>query len=639
MPGGGSTAASAAQLLASPNLSVPASARALLASGGADPRLLSVLSNAVSHHTIVLGGAESVVDPVHAQAVDIVAVDGQPVGPANVAARDLITEIAALDPSVRPNEIGTPWAIESPGFFTDPTQAGRLHLAFVSSADFQPGTGGAAGPAASVGPAPATPAAAGAAQAAAASLAQGSAPAVPGGTAAAMADLPATGGRPVPQVGGGGAAAALAYARSMIGKLPESAGNNLGPQLDKFEADFGYHGAPWCGIFVGHALQAAGLKVPHTVASVAAILDLARSGDGPFQKGILPVSAIRPGDLVTFGGTEHVAIVTHVDAAGIHTIAGNTGQSNVSETTYSPSSVTGVVRPKYGVAPHEAMAAATAGGAGAATAGGPGAAPPAADVAVPAQPTADVGVPAQPTADVAVPAQPETPVPQPQPQPGSAVFKAVERHGHAHRHTVQFMATVQPSPGSPLFDQQAGGGGVPGHDAAVPRAAGLDQQPAGQGPGIGVAPSGGSISVSSTILTSGQEKFAGRLAQLTGLDPRVVSAWELAEESGGAAQAREAAGNFNWLNIGYFDSGAGKIAFDKSFGDPVTAAEQTADFLKGKWGGASPGIRAILDTVGRDPQEQMSAIANSGWASSHYGGGANLRATYDELGDLKVTSA
>jgi formyl-CoA transferase len=38
---------------------------------------------------------------------------------------------------------------------------------------------------------------------------------------------------------------------------------------------------------------------------------------------------------------------------------------------------------------------------------------------------------------------------------------------------------------------------------------------------------------------------------------------ELAEESGGAAQVREAAGNFNWLNIGYFDSGAGKIAFDK----------------------------------------------------------------------------
>ena len=77
------------------------------------------------------------------------------------------------------------------------------------------------------------------------------------------------------------------------------------------------------------------------------ILDLARNGDPPFAKGVLPISAARPGDLVTFGGTEHVAIVTKIDSAGVHTIAGNTSQSNVSETTYSPSSVTGVVRPDY----------------------------------------------------------------------------------------------------------------------------------------------------------------------------------------------------------------------------------------------------------------------------------------------------
>ena len=210
MPGGGSTAAAAAQLLANPNLSVPAPARALLASGSADPRLLSVLSNAVSHHTIVLGDAESVVDPVHAQAVDIVAVDGQPVGPANVAARDLITEIAALDPSVRPNEIGTPWPIESPGFFTDPTQAGRLHLAFVSPADFQPGAAGAGAgaAAASVGPAPATPAAAGAAQAAAASLAQ-----PPAAAGAPVVDQAAAsaGGAGGAGAGGGGRAAWLIF--------------------------------------------------------------------------------------------------------------------------------------------------------------------------------------------------------------------------------------------------------------------------------------------------------------------------------------------------------------------------------------------------------------------------------------------
>jgi hypothetical protein len=159
------------------------------------------------------------------------------------------------------------------------------------------------------------------------------------------------------------------------------------------------------------------------------------------------------------------------------------------------------------------------------------------------------------------------------------------------------------------------------------------------GQGLVAGPAGGAISVTSSLLTSGQQKFAGRLAELTGLDPRVISAWELAEESGGAAAGRQAAGNFNWLNIGYFDSGAGAIAFDQAFRDPVAAAEQTANFLKGKWGGASTGIRAIMNSVGQDPQAQISAIANSGWASSGYSGGANLRATYDELSGIQVSRA
>jgi hypothetical protein len=119
----------------------------------------------------------------------------------------------------------------------------------------------------------------------------------------------------------------------------------------------------------------------------------------------------------------------------------------------------------------------------------------------------------------------------------------------------------------------------------------------------------------------------------------VCAAWALAEESGNAAQGRQSASNFNWLNIGYFDSGPGQIAFNQAFADPVTAAEQTAKFLKGDWAGASPGIRAILSTVGQSPEQQMSAIADSGWASSHYDNGANLRATYDELGGMTVQSS
>ena len=165
----------------------------------------------------------------------------------------------------------------------------------------------------------------------------------------------------------------------------------------------------------------------------------------------------------------------------------------------------------------------------------------------------------------------------------------------------------------------------------------VDQVAGQQGPGA--LPVGGSISVSSSLLTNGQATFAGHLASLTGLSPRVIAAWELAEESGGPAQARQAASNFNWLNIGYFDSGPGQMAFNKAFSDPVTAAEQTAKFLKGDWGGASASIRAILSSVSQGPQQQMSAIANSDWASSHYFGGSSLRGTFDELADMKVESA
>ena len=681
-PGGGASAAEIAQLLSNPRLAMPPAAKAMFTSGSVDPRLVSVLENAVGHHTIVLGEMQSVVDPVHAQAIDIVSVDGQPVGPANVGARDLITEIAALDPSLRPSEIGTPWPIQSSGFFTDAQHPNQLHLAFVSQADYQPpaaGTaaaGGVAGGAApgavprgAVGPAPATPAAAGVAQAADAALsapppqpvaqaadaALSAPPPQPGVQQVVPGGVPLSSVHPAPIAAatrGSGVDATLAYARAMIGKLPESAGNNLGPQLDKFEADFGFHGAAWCGIFAGHALEAAGLKVPHSVASVAAILDLARNGDPPFVKGVLPISEARPGDLVTFGGTEHVALVTKIDSAGVHTIAGNTSQSNVSETTYSPSSVTGVVRPDYaagkpgsipgvwdyaGVKPPAAAAASAASAASSVPGGAaPAAAPAAAAVA---------GAPGGGAA-----AHAATPEP---PKPGTAQFKAVDRHSRPHRNTVQFMPAVQPSPGSPLYGQPgaaaplaqqppgAGAGGVPvvAHTADA-SAGGALQQQAGVG-GAGLTPEGKSITVTSSLLTPGQEKFAAKLSELTGLDPKVIASWALAEESGGAAQSREAASNFNWLNIGYFDSGPGKIAFDQAFSNPVSAAEQTANFLKGKWGGASSSIRSIIDAAGRPPQDQLAAIINSDWTGdSHYGGGGLLHSTFDELGDnIKVMQA
>jgi hypothetical protein len=123
-------------------------------------------------------------------------------------------------------------------------------------------------------------------------------------------------------------------------------------------------------------------------------------------------------------------------------------------------------------------------------------------------------------------------------------------------------------------------------------------------------------------LTSGQQQFAARLAANTGLDPGVISAWLLAEESGGAAQSREAQNNNDWLNIGYTDSGTYGSA-DSIWSNPITAADATAGWLKGQgtipgYGTASSGIQAILGTAGQPAAAQIAALQNSGWASSGY---------------------
>jgi cell wall-associated NlpC family hydrolase len=303
--------------------------------------------------------------------------------------------------------------------------------------------------------------------------------------------------------------------------------------------------------------------------------------------------------------------------------------------------------------------------AGATPAVDPATATPAAGV-VPAAETPAVG--AAPAAGVA-PAAGAAPIPAPgAPDPSAAVpgvsgtsqFQAVGGHEpHHHLNTVKFLQAVQPSPGSPLA--QAAGAGTPaGVDpttaqagqpvAGQPVADQIQGQPGTATPGTtaaGVgdqalsqaAPAGSVVSVSSSLLTSGQQTFVARLSSLTGLNTRVVAGWVLAEESGSAATGREAASNFNWLNIGYFDSGTGAIAHATPFSNPVSAAEQTAKFLKGEWGGASTGIRDILNTVGKPPDDQIMAIANSGWASSHYNNGANLRSTFEELANMKVVTA
>jgi hypothetical protein len=279
-------------------LSLPAGVRAAFSQGGVDPRLVSVLGNAVAHHTIVVGGMEAVVDPVHAQSVDIVSVDGEPVGPGNVAARDLVTEIAALDPSVRPSEIGTPWPIQSQGFFSGPGQQAQLHLAFVSPADYQAGAGGVGvagvggvadgAQLAQQGPVAATPAAQGAAQALNAQLAAESAPPVqavqPVVQQAAPAEQLVGQGTPSPvqmqgPAGGQKVQAMVKLADSLLGKPYVYGGGHAGFVTDETSLS-GFD----CSGFVSAVLHAGGyLNAPVDTTAL------------PDQAGILP----GPGQFVT----------------------------------------------------------------------------------------------------------------------------------------------------------------------------------------------------------------------------------------------------------------------------------------------------------------------------------------------------
>jgi hypothetical protein len=146
-----------------------------------------------------------------------------------------------------------------------------------------------------------------------------------------------------------------------------------------------------------------------------------------------------------------------------------------------------------------------------------------------------------------------------------------------------------------------------------------------QAQGVGVGGAAAPLSLSPRVqemLTGGQKVFVQQLAAETGLDQRVVAAWCLAEQSSTAADAREAAGNHNWLNIGWTDSGT-YGANAGVWSDPSSAAHATAGWLEGQdtvdgYGRASSGVQAILNTAGQAPETQVAALQRSGWASSGY---------------------
>ena len=136
--GGGDAAAQA--LLKNKNLVLDADAQADIGNGEVDPRMIALLDQLTEKHKIELSviktghdqftSGGSVSNHFVGRGIDIARVDGEIVNPGSPAARELATEIAEMTGDLRPTEVGTPWAIGAPGFFTDGAHQDHLHVAF-----------------------------------------------------------------------------------------------------------------------------------------------------------------------------------------------------------------------------------------------------------------------------------------------------------------------------------------------------------------------------------------------------------------------------------------------------------------------------------------------------------------------------
>jgi len=141
----GSAGGAAADLIHNHRVTLDADGIADLRAGRIDPRIVSLLDELSRKHTITVSSMRSdhpqlttggsVSNHSFGRAVDIAAVDGRPVGPGNEVAKTIARRLAELDPAIRPTEIGSPWALPGPAYFTDAEHQNHLHVAYDDPVD------------------------------------------------------------------------------------------------------------------------------------------------------------------------------------------------------------------------------------------------------------------------------------------------------------------------------------------------------------------------------------------------------------------------------------------------------------------------------------------------------------------------
>ena len=355
---GGPLTAEAKALLENPNVKFDADGIKDLKAGKIDPRAIAVLTKLSQEHEITVtcmcsdhpGGPGS--NHWYGRGVDIGTIDGEIVRPGSAAARVLSEEIGELTGSIKPSEIGTPFAIAEPGFFTDANHQDHIHIGWDDpiTEDWKPpadvaapaGTARSASEptpvaqGAAVPGTPATPAAPtgdsgtfmavtaeSADRATSAAFDSGTFLAVqpPAGPPEAVATDLASVPKAVEDVAatvssnGGGAlgAKALETANTQL-NVKEVGGANLGEKVGEFQAVTGAGpGTPWCASFVTWALKQNGHEMEGGGwAAVATWVQNAREGNNGLQ--IVDAEDARPGDLVAYdwGGQEDFGADGHI---------------------------------------------------------------------------------------------------------------------------------------------------------------------------------------------------------------------------------------------------------------------------------------------------------------------------------------
>lgn len=135
-------------LLANPRLTLTAYPRADLEAGVIDGRVIALLTLLLERHTLAvsslrsghsdcIGGGNQATRPgctlslhYYGRAVDIYSIDGKLVAPGSATARTLVGELATLAPPLTPGEVGSPFDLPRPGFFTDDAHQDHVHIGF-----------------------------------------------------------------------------------------------------------------------------------------------------------------------------------------------------------------------------------------------------------------------------------------------------------------------------------------------------------------------------------------------------------------------------------------------------------------------------------------------------------------------------